>query len=89
MGNDRVSQSRSAAEELARAYQENGDEESATLMRKSAVSLADLVEGDYDVLIARKLRAAAELLLSEGRSQNFVRTMHEVLAEVDEAFSGE
>jgi hypothetical protein len=91
---ERPSQSRAALEDLADAFEKYGHEETALLFRKSAVSIAGLVEGDYDVLIARKVRAVSELLNSDGGvdsegnlSGPVGNAMRELLGEVREAFN--
>ncbi len=84
---DRPSQARAAAEELARAFRKL-DLESASLWDQIALMIADLIEGDYDVLVARKMRAVSDLLNSEGVSLSVVGAMRELLAEVCESFGG-
>jgi hypothetical protein len=81
---DRQSQARDAAEDLARAFRKF-DEESASLYDQIAPDMPDLFKGDYDVLVARKLRAVSALLNSEGASSGALRAMGELLAEVREA----
>jgi len=82
---DRPSQARAAAEELAGTFRKL-DEECASLFDQIALMIPDLIEGDYDVLIARKLRAVSDLLNSEGPSLGVVRAMRKLLDEVREAF---
>jgi hypothetical protein len=85
----RPSRARAAAEDLARAFRTlDPSEESASLFDQIALILPDLIEGDYDVLIARKLRAVSDLLNSEGPSLSVLRAMRELRAEIKEAFGG-
>ncbi len=83
---DRPSQARAAAEDLARAYRKlGGCEERASLFDRIALMMSDLIDGDYDVLVARKLRAVSDLLNSEGISSGVVRALGELVDEVSEA----
>jgi hypothetical protein len=89
-------QAQIAAQYLARAIRErfasvSGAQEGAAGWVKIAGDLAELLpKGDYDVLVARKLRAVADLIRSGNISLEMVESeMRELLAELREAFGEE